>query len=166
MQFKAAIANALWSASNLPDYARFCSALRQPETAQFRKLLSLLEQSANTSFGKAHGFESIGSYEEFARRMPLSDYTALEPWIARIRQGESNVLTRDRVTHLIPTSGSTGAGKLIPFSPGLQRELSAAIAPWLVDLAKQYPSLIGGSAYWSITPALCERTAEPSAIPI
>jgi hypothetical protein len=55
---------------------------------------------------------------------------------------------------------------LIPFSLGLQREFSAAIAPWLADLTKRHPSLLGGPAYWSITPALCERTAEPSAIPI
>src|SRR2546426_7503148 len=84
----------------------------------------------------------------------------------RIRQGEANVLTHAPVTHLIPTGGSTGARKLIPFTAGLQREFNAAIGPWLVDLQRQSPGVIGGPAYWSVTPALPDTTAEESAVPI
>ena len=105
-------------------------------------------------------------YGEFIRSVPLSDYDSLEPWINRVRVGEQQVLTNGAVTHLIPTSGSTGARKLIPFTAGLQREFNAAIGPWLIDLTRQFPSLIGGRAYWSITPALGDRKMEESAVPI
>jgi hypothetical protein len=87
--------------------------------------------------------------------------------VERIRRGELNVLTREPVKHLVPTSGSTGARKLIPFTAGLQSEFNAAIGPWLLDLQRQFPALLGGPAYWSITPPLAALPAEKeSAIPI
>src|SRR5262245_53704715 len=107
----ATLANALWTVSNLPAYWQFRRALNDPGEAQEQKLRSLIQRNANTAFGKAHGFHSIGNYVEFARHVPLRDYQALEPWVARIRRGEANVLTQDQVTHLVPTSGSTGARK-------------------------------------------------------
>src|SRR5437868_1782753 len=127
MQIPATIANALWSASNLPALLRFRRALREPQAAQQRKLRAYLTRNADTAFGQAYGLGAIRSYEEFVRRVPVSDYESFEPWIARIRRGEMNVLTREPVTRLVPTSGSAGARKLIPFTAGLQREFNAAI---------------------------------------
>ena len=166
MRSSAAIANVLWSGSNVPNYLRFRRALREPGAAQYRKLRGLIERNANSAFGKAHGFDTVRSYEEFTRRVPLSDYSTIEPWVVRIKKGEANVLSSERVTHLVPTSGSSGARKLIPFTKGLQREFNAAIAAWLTDLTRQFPSLLGGPAYWSITPALALQTVERAAIPI
>jgi hypothetical protein len=166
MHSRATIANTLWTASNVPAYLRFRRALRNPHFAQNSKLLELITQNANTAFGKAHGFDEIHSYEDFTRRVPLSNYNPFEPWIARIRHGERNVLTHEPVSHLIPTSGSTGARKLIPFTAGLQREFNSALGPWLVDLVRQHPGLVGGPAYWSITPVISEHATESSAVPI
>src|SRR6266404_2634977 len=142
MPLPATFANTLWSASNLPAYWRFRRALGEPQLVQRKALRNLLQQNANSVFGKAYGFDKIDSYEEFTRRVPLSDYTMLEPWVDRIRQGEQSILTAEPVTHLVPTSGSTGARKLIPFTRGLQRQFNAAIGPWLVDLIGQSPGLI------------------------
>jgi hypothetical protein len=166
MPFTATIANTLWAASNLPASWRFRRALREPRAAQRNKLRCVIEQNRDTAFGKAHSFDKIDRYEEFIRRVPLADYAALEPWISRVRHGEANVLTRAPITHLIPTSGSTGARKLIPFGIGLQREFNAAVGPWLVDLARQAPRLIGGPAYWSITPQVGNQWPEESLVPI
>src|SRR5437868_4300322 len=129
MQLTAAIANTLWAASNFRAYQQFAAALRQPQGAQRLRLRNLLKRHAQTAFGKAHRFDQIYSYEEYAERVPLSHYDDFEPWIARIRNGEPQVLTSDRVTHLVPTSGSTGGRKLIPFTAGLQHEFDAGIAP-------------------------------------
>src|SRR5439155_14880541 len=139
MPFTATIANPLWAASNLPAYWRFRRALREPRAAQRKKLHCLLEQNRDTAFGKAHGFDKIKRYEDFTRRVPLADYSGLEPWISRVRHGETNVLTRAPITHLIPTSGLTGARKLIPFGIEFQRDVNAATVPWLLDLARQAP---------------------------
>ena len=166
MNLKATIANSLWSATNLPSYFQFRRALLQPENAQHKLLQTYLDQNAQTAFGQAHGFDSIRSYEDFKERVPLMDYEDLEPWIEQIRRGEANVLTREPVTHLIPTSGSTGARKLIPFTAGLQREFNAAIGPWLINLLRQSPGIGGGPAYWSVTPVMSNACPENSAVPI
>lgn len=76
------------------------------------------------------------------------------------------MLTTERVTHLIPTSGSTGARKLIPFTAGLQQQFNRAIGPWMVDLARQRPGILSGPAYWSITPATPPATNESSKVPV
>jgi GH3 auxin-responsive promoter len=166
MQFTATVANSLWSASNLPAYWQFRRALRDPQAAQNRKLRAYLQRNARTAFGKEHQFDTIRSYREFTRRVPVADYDAFQPWIDRIRAGESNVLTHQPVTHLVPTSGSTGARKLIPFTAGSQREFQAAIGPWLIDLQQDSPGLLAGPAYWSITPVLGDRPSEDSVLPI
>ena len=166
MPLKAAIANSLWAASNLPAYWSFRRALQEPGKAQRSKLRHLISRNSQTAFGIAHSLDRITNYKEFTERVPLADYAALEPWVERIRRGEKNILTREQVTHLIPTSGSTGARKLIPFTAGLQREFNAAIGPWLTDLKLQHPEIIGGPAYWSVTPVLGEKDPEPSIVPI
>jgi hypothetical protein len=153
VRFISAIANAVWAATNFGDYARFRRALARPALAQSQLLNDYVQCNAGTAFGIARDFGTIENYETFARRVPLAGYDASEPWIERIRRGESNVLTRDRVTHLVPTSGTSRARKLIPFTTGLQREFNAAVGPWLVDLLCQAPGIAGGPHYWSITPA-------------
>jgi hypothetical protein len=166
MQLKALVFNTLWSASNLPAYWRFRQASRNPQAAQWRKLHGYLETNAHTAFGKAFGFDRIRSYQEFARQVPVAGYDSFEGFIHRIRDGEPNVLTSEPVTHLVPTSGSTGARKLIPFTNGLQQEFNAAIGPWILDLQRQAPAVLGGAAYWSVTPAFQVLREEKSAVPI
>jgi hypothetical protein len=140
--------------------------LQQPEAEQHTRLQRYLAANARTAFGRTHAFHLIDSYEDFAKRVPLRDYDEFKPWIERIRGGEPNVLTHEPVTHLIPTSGSTGGRKLIPFTRGLQEEFGAAIGPWLVDLLRQTPGIAGGPAYWSVTPMMGGLEKENSAVPV
>ncbi len=156
----AAIANAAWLASSLPAWNHFRHALREPEATQREILHRLIARNADSAFGRAHGFSAIRSYEEFRARVPVADYENIEPWVARLMRGEQRLLTVERVTRLLPTSGSTGGRKLIPFTAGFQCELNAAIGPWMVDLFRQNPSIALGPAYWSISPALPSAVEE------
>ena len=160
----AALSNSAWLASNLPAWHRFRRALRDPEQSQRAVLRQLVARNADCAFGQTHGFSAIRSYEDWVERVPLSNYESLEPWIERIARGQSSVLTSEPVLRLLPTSGSTGARKLIPFTASLQREFNAAIGPWMVDLCWQHPTVALGPAYWSISPAIAldpERLAVP-----
>ncbi len=148
----AAVANTLWLASGIGASRRFSLALAGIREAQERWLRHQLVRHARSEFGRAHDFAAIESADNFAQRVPLTDYATLQPSIRRIADGEPDVLACGRVTHLVPTSGSTGAQKLVPFSASLQAAFSAAVRPWLGDLARQRPSLLGGPAYWSISP--------------
>jgi hypothetical protein len=164
MNIPTAIANSLWLASNWPALISYRRALRRPAEIQPQLLRGYLARNANTAFGRRHGFSEIKSYDEFARRVPLSDYDDLRPWIERIQSGEERTVTADHITHLVPTSGSAGARKLIPFTARLQREFNRAICPWIADLYRHHPSLVSGAAYWSISPAIQIEHPEASAV--
>jgi GH3 auxin-responsive promoter len=166
MNLSAAIANSLWTASNVPALIQFRRALNHPAETQMQLLRGYLTRNADTAYGEAHGFAGIKNYEEFARRVPLVDYDDLEPWIARIMRGEDRVLTSEPVTRLVPTSGSNGAQKLIPITASLQREFNRGIGPWIANLYSRHPAIAFGTAYWSISPAIQIQDAEPSTVPI
>ena len=145
---------------------RFQRALNHPAKTQIQLLHGYLAQNADTAYGNAHGFGEIKTYEEFSQRVPMVNYDDLKPWIERIMRGENLVLTSEPVTHLIPTSGSSGARKLIPFTAGLQREFNRAIGPWVANIYRQHPSVALGTAYWSISPAIQIQDTESSAVPV
>ena len=144
-----------WLAANLPGYVRFRRALADPEAVQRSLFRHYLTANADTAFGRAHGFASIRTAEEYRERVPL--LPDLAPWVERVRAGETAVLTRSPVRTLEPTSGSSASPKLIPYTPELQREIRRAVAPWIVDLYAHRPRLALGTAYWSITPLALEE---------
>ncbi len=165
MNWRPALANAAWLATSIPAWQCFRRALVRPAETQADILRRLLASNAESAYGRAHGFEKIRNYGQFRERVPIVDYDDLAPWIARIVRGEKSVLTCEPVTRLVPTSGSTGGRKLIPYTASFQRELNRAIGPWMADLCRQHPSVPLGPAYWSISPAL-PASDEPSAVPI
>jgi hypothetical protein len=152
MNPRAVIAQSMWALGNLGAARRFTKAVKDPEAAQARWLRDRLAADAESAFGKEHGFREIRSYQDFVRRVPLRTWNDFEPWVKRIQAGEPSVLGMERVTHLAPTSGSSGARKLIPFSSGLQRGFSEAVGAWMTDLTRLEPGLLGGTAYWSVSP--------------
>ena len=158
------LANALWLAGSLRAARRFDRALSDPEGAQEAWLHAQLRRHASSTFGHEHAFASL-TPREFTRAVPLSDYSMLEERIERIANGERDLLASGPVTHLAPTSGSTGARKLIPFNASLQEAFNAAVGPWMIDLARQRPGIVGGPAYWAISPVAGTQRSE-TGVPI
>ena len=140
----AAFANTAWLASSLPASLRFYRALEEPENTQQAVLQSLIDRNVDCAFGRAHNFGAIRGTKEFRKRVPVMNGDELAPWVARLMRGESAVLTSEPVIRLLPTSGSTGGRKLIPFTATFQRELNAAIGPWMMDLCRRQPSIALG----------------------
>ena len=166
MNWPATLVNSLWVGSSLPAWNTFRRALNRPDKTQQHLLGAMLADNMHCAYGRTHGFGQIAGYADFVRRVPLTDFETLAPWIDRIRSGERGVLTTAPVTHLLPTSGSTGAGKLIPFTQPLQRQFNQAIGPWIADLALKHPQILFGPAYWSITPPQKKSTTGSSVVPV
>ena len=162
----ATAANLAWLASQAGARRKFCRQLGSPAETQARVLRELLRRNATSAFGRHHGFAGIRTSAEYAARVPLASYDDFEPWIERIKRGEDAVLTTEPVTHLIPTSGSSGARKLIPFTTQLQSEFDAAIGPWISHLYAKNPRALLGPSYWSISPAVQRLETEQSAVRI
>ena len=120
-----------WQWSCLPAAQRFAEALADPLAAQ----VSCLARS---------GLDRRG-----LRRLPLTTWQDLEPWIGRLRAHADPAIER-----LVPTSGSGAARKLIPWNRPLAREFRTGIAAWFARLAVQHPDILDGRGYWSITPPI------------
>lgn len=162
MNIGATLANTAWLLSSRAATTDFHRGLRDPALAQQAWLTRQLTRDADSEFGQTHDFATLRGYDDFARRVPLSDYADVESAVTRIRRGAPAVLGSSPVTHLVPTSGSSGARKLIPFTADLARAFDAAIAPWMADLVRQRPGVRGGPAYWSISP-LTDSTGDETA---
>lgn len=158
-----ALANVLWLASGVGHVKLFGDALSNPAAAQQDWLRAQLVRHAASDFGQRHDFAAIHDVASYVRQIPLTEYGAIERDIRRIANGEADVLARGPVTHLAPTSGSTGGRKLIPFSPSLTNAFNAAVFQWLFDLVRQRPGIMAGPAYWSISP-LAEPEPRPDGI--
>jgi hypothetical protein len=79
-------------------------------------LINLVAKAKKTGFGKDHHFDSIHTYEDFTRNVPVRDYEGLKPYFDRIVRGEKNVLWPGKPKYLAKTSGTTSGVKYIPVS--------------------------------------------------
>ena len=122
--------------------------------SQARLLHEILQSNATTAFGREHRFQQLRSPRDFLAQVPLGDYDGHRPWIERVARGEVNVLTHQPVRLFQPTSGTSAAEKLIPYTPALRAQYQRGIAAWIGDLYRQRPAVRRGRAYWSISPAL------------
>ena len=69
------------------EYRRFLR-IRDVAAVQDAYLKKLLWDNRDTRYGKAYGFAEITSYEEFARKVPLTKYEDYEPYLDAIGNGE------------------------------------------------------------------------------
>ena len=151
------LANGLWMLLNVADALAFERATQCVEATQHRVLTQLLRHNADTEFGRRHVFADILAADNpvraFQANVPLSTYDDYREAIEQIGHGVPNILTSEPVRLLEPTSGSSAATKLIPYTSSLQQEFQRAIAPWIVRTLLRHPRVMGGAAYWSISPA-------------
>ncbi|MGA2449245.1 MAG: GH3 auxin-responsive promoter family protein [Polyangiaceae bacterium] len=98
--------------------ARWDLALRFVRRVQERALLRIVEHAKHTEVGRAWGFSSIRSYEDYVRRVPLGDYDSFSPYIQRMLAGESHVLVPESVRYFGNSSGSSshGRAKFLPIT--------------------------------------------------
>ncbi|NOX97451.1 MAG: GH3 auxin-responsive promoter family protein [Nitrospirae bacterium] len=146
--FVNAVLFALWT----KPYYCFKKRSASIEKVQRSILLRIVRRNSKTFFGKRHSFNEINNVDAFRMRIPLFTYDTYSAYVDLIREGKQNVLTREPVLALIPSSGSTAPSKYIPFTKGLKQEFLNGISPWMFDLFVNTRKLMFGSTYWSITP--------------
>lgn len=125
----------------------------------------LVEANASTWYGRQHDFDRLRSLEDYRAAVPLVGWDDLAGAVERIAGGEPGVLTAEPVRLLEPSSGSTAASKLIPYTATLLRQFRAGLQPWLHDLYAHHRGLRRGRSYWSATPAATHPRRD-TAIPV
>jgi len=89
--------------------------MKYPHEVQEEWFESLLHTARDTEWGLKYDYRSINSFEEYCRRVPISDYTAMKPFIDRLRKGENNILWPTEVKWFAKSSGTTSdKSKFIP----------------------------------------------------
>jgi hypothetical protein len=160
------LANGLWIFLSTPDALRWRQATGRVEAVQRDLLLRILTQNRSTHYALRTTTHPIHSPFDFQHRFPLTTYEDYIPWVEQIGAGETNVLTAEPVQILEPTSGSTAATKWIPYTASLKAEFQCGIAPWVVHTFLRDLALLGGQAYWSVTPVTARNRRSPGGIPI
>ncbi|MEK6828141.1 MAG: GH3 auxin-responsive promoter family protein [Nanoarchaeota archaeon] len=146
------ILNLLLVLSYVKHNLAFKSSLSKIEKVQKNTLLGILQNNKKSKFGIKHNFSSIKSIQDFQEFVPITTYDYYTSYIKLIENGNKNVLTREEVMILEPTSGSTAPSKLIPYTKSLMKEFQKGIGPWIYDMYTNRKQLMFGNAYWSITP--------------
>ena len=92
---------------------------RDPDAAQQKVLARLLAANRETTFGREHGFDTIGDHATFQSRVPVQDYEMLRPYIDNQRLTGTPALTAESPVFYAQTSGTTGKPKHIPLTPSM-----------------------------------------------
>ena len=87
-----------------------------PHKTQKKVFDHLIKKGKKTVFGKDHGFDEIHSYNDFKKRVPITDYEGLKPYVDRIIKGESDILWEGKPIYFAKTSGTTSGAKYIPIT--------------------------------------------------
>jgi len=89
--------------------------MKYPHEVQDEVRRKLLYSARNTIWGSQFGYADIRTAEEFSKRVPVSTYEDLQPWIDRIMRGEQYVLWSSEVKWFAKSSGTTNdRSKFIP----------------------------------------------------
>ncbi|MFI3261285.1 MAG: GH3 auxin-responsive promoter family protein [Rikenellaceae bacterium] len=113
MEFSHKIINSIFS-RRISEIEEFMSDPISTQQCQFRELIFHL---ANCEYGKERGITCETSYEEFVRKISVSEYSDMEEYINRTRQGEANIIWDAPIKWYAKSSGTTTSkSKFIPVS--------------------------------------------------
>lgn len=90
--------------------------VNEPIKTQQKVFLELIQDAKKTQFGIDHHFETIKSFEDFSKQVPIRDYEELKPYVDRVVKGEPNVLWKGKPLYFAKTSGTTSGAKYIPLT--------------------------------------------------
>jgi GH3 auxin-responsive promoter len=161
------ITHLLWLSICFNQWVKFQCAIRKPKRAQLKNLQKIMNHNQQTEYGIQYQFKAIKSVQQFKNHVPITTYEDYRPYIEAIKTGDDmHSLTSEIITLFEPTSGSSSASKLIPYTATLSKEFQNGIGPWLFDLYKHRKMRVTGTSYWSITPLTQGKSYTPSGIPI
>ena len=121
--FKKTIAK-IWAKKHIHKAEHF---KKNAETLQEKLLLDLVKSAEKTLFGLHHDFSEIKTVEDFQKKVKISDYEDIKPYIEKIKHGDKNILWTGTPEYFAKTSGTTSGTKYIPISKeGMPYQIAAA----------------------------------------
>jgi len=122
--------------------AYFEASTHRPREVQEALLRDILAHQTPTAFGRDHRFDSVRTIADFRRQVPVADYDYFEPYLARVRRGETAALLADRRVHMFAlTSGTTAVRKFIPVTPQYLADYRRGWNIWGLKVFRDHPEV-------------------------
>ncbi len=137
---------------NVSHIWEFREARRDVFKAQERLLLNIVKQNKNTVYGKKYKFNKIKSIGDFQKRVPIISYEDILPFIERMKEGEQNILTKDKVVFFATTSGTTKKAKLIPITRQRIVSFKKELSLWSFKFLRTFPRVLKGKLLYFAGP--------------
>jgi hypothetical protein len=91
--------------------------VNNPQQCQFEVWQHLVADAQYTELGRKYQFDSLQTIQQYQQRVPLHQYDDMKPLIARMMEGEENLLWNTPVEWFAKSSGTTSdKSKFIPIS--------------------------------------------------
>ena len=122
----------------------FLGKARRADEVQRDVLLSLVARHADSQFGRDHHFPEIRTAADFRKRVPIRGYDGHEPYIDRVRQGDTRALFGPNTDVLMfaMTSGTTNRPKTIPVTRESLRHYRDGWKIWGILAFDAHPAII------------------------
>ena len=89
---------------------------QQAQKIQEHILNANIEMAQNSLFGKQHQFHLLKTSPDFVNAVPVRTYEEMEAYIARVKNGDENILWPGKPIYFAKTSGTTSGAKFIPIT--------------------------------------------------
>ena len=124
--------------------AEFLAQADRAAEVQRARLLELVRRNAESDFGRDHGFAEIRSPADFRRLVPIRGYDGHEPYIARVRAGETSALFGPgaEVLMFALTSGTTAKPKTIPVTRESLADYKEGWSIWGMIAFDDHPGIL------------------------
>ncbi len=130
----------------------FQDALIDPLKSQKKVLLKIIKRNKNTEYGKKYSFSQIKSIEEYQRKVPIIKFADILEDVERLKNGEQNIFTKDKVVYFASTSGTTSKIKLVPITKQRIKNYNKEFALWAVYVLKDYVKIANGKTLYFAGP--------------
>lgn len=122
----------------------FLASTRDAGSVQRDLLLARVARNADSQFGRDHHFGEIRTPADFRRRVPIRGYTEHEPYIDRVRQGDTSALfgPGTNVLMFAMTSGTTDRPKTIPITAEALRDYRKGWMIWGILAFDAHPGML------------------------
>jgi len=121
-------------------------SLKNPENHQKLVLSRLISQYSKTRYGQAHHASQVKNVTNFRLNFPVVNYKSLNPYFAKVVEGDYSAILPEPILCWVMTRGSTGKAKVFPVTKTHIQQIFVCGARALVNyvLRKQDFELLKG----------------------
>ena len=119
----------------------FLGQTARADDVQRDLLLGRIARHADSAFGRDHHFGEIRTPADFRKRVPVRGYEGHEPYIERVRNGETGALFGPGTDVLMfaMTSGTTNRPKTIPVTREALNDYREGWTIWGIQAFDAHP---------------------------